>query len=181
MSGINCRVESTWGRLGMVIRTEARLGSVTRRFHGRLAGGACVALAAASLTSGGAVAADKSPDLTLTWPAGYVCDFETQLDLFGGQKIHEGGGAVEATGPLKVVVTNTETGGSAKYNISGPGFVDSNVLRGQWLVYQPVDVGPTFLFINKGRVVLDAPPPEGKVVSTSGKKIDVCAALGQEE
>jgi len=85
------------------------------------------------------------------------------------------------TGRLVVTITNTETGESVAYNISGPVHITSQdgletqVFLGRSLLFTP-DIG---MLVTSGRAVTTFNPDTGEftLVSHQGHAEDVCARL----
>lgn len=84
------------------------------------------------------------------------------------------------TGKLFTRLTNLETGESLELNISGPATIsETEVLRGRGLlILFPEDAGGPGLVLTAGRVELIR-GEDGFIaeMSTSGRTVDVCAAL----
>lgn len=85
------------------------------------------------------------------------------------------------TGPLKVRVTDLQTGESLDLNISGPGRIledgETMILTGRWLNIVP-DLG--LVWLTTGTVVVAIDPETGFIVSfisTAGQVEDICEAL----
>jgi hypothetical protein len=94
----------------------------------------------------------------LTASAGEICPFSLRIDITAAQAVRTTlpSGLLLITGPATATVTNTESGESLTYNISGPGTYDPTTKRytlsGQSLIVQPSSVGTPFLITTSGRV-----------------------------
>jgi hypothetical protein len=113
-------------------------------------------------------------------PAGQLCPFDLLIEGVSGAATRATlpSGTDVITGPAFVKITNQDTGKSATYNISGPGFISDTgeiVLTGQGLIFQFPEVGPPFLIVTNGRVAF----PENAPIETFNGRIahDVCAEL----
>jgi hypothetical protein len=112
-----------------------------------------------------------------------VCPFPVLIELVANKeysKTHKNGVEI-ITGRLVVRVTNTETGESRVYNISGPGQVtldgaiETDVFLGRALLFDP-SFG---MLVTSGRVVgtFNTETGEFSIVSQRGHVEDVCATL----
>lgn len=141
-----------------------------------------VAVAAAVLpmllpmTATAAPAGPNGQTYELSYPEGELCNFPIRIVVNDATKLHTGPGAILSTGSLTATITNESPGGKTQtFNISGPTFKDGT-LTGPALVLQPasLDVGPTFLIVNKGRVTFT----ENNTIATiTGSTTDVCEVL----
>jgi hypothetical protein len=112
-----------------------------------------------------------------------VCPFPVRIDVVINQeftKEHQNGVTI-ITGRLVATVTNTATGESVSYNISGPVHITSQdgletqVFLGRSLLFTP-DIG---MLVTSGRAVTTFNPETGEftLVSRQGHAEDVCATL----
>jgi hypothetical protein len=112
-----------------------------------------------------------------------VCPFPVAIHADINQefsKEHQNGVTI-ITGRLVVTITNTETGESVAYNISGPVHITSQdgletqVFLGRSLLFTP-DIG---MLVTSGRAVTTFNPDTGEftLVSRQGHAEDVCARL----
>lgn len=127
----------------------------------------------------GRIPVETPPDITVT----DVCPFPVAIHVDINKefsKEHKNGVTI-ITGRLVATVTNTETGKSVTYNISGPVHITSqdgletDVLLGRSLVFDP-DIG---MLVTSGRVVVVVNLETGEftLVSRQGHAEDVCATL----
>jgi hypothetical protein len=121
-------------------------------------------------------------------PVPDVCPFDLEiLVLTSGETLttffDQGGNVVMqlTTGPLKVRITNVETGESIDRNISGPGRIldkgTTSIMTGPWLIFVP-ELG--IVWLTTGRVVAEIDPATGFIVSfrsITGTVQDICEAL----
>jgi hypothetical protein len=127
----------------------------------------------------GRVPLEIPPDQTVTgvcqFPVGIHVDINKEFS-----KEHKNGVTI-ITGRLVVTLTNTETGQSVTYNISGPVHITSqdgletDVFLGRSLLFNP-DIG---MLVTSGRAVTSFDPDTGvfTLVSYRGHAEDLCAAL----
>lgn len=112
-----------------------------------------------------------------------VCPFPVLVETLAIKeysKTHKNGVEI-ITGRLVVRVTNTETGESRVYNISGPGQItrdgalETDVFLGRALLFDP-SFG---MLVTSGRVVatFNIETGEFNIVSRRGQVEDVCATL----
>jgi hypothetical protein len=112
-----------------------------------------------------------------------VCPFPVLIETLAIKeysKTHKNGVEI-ITGRLVVRVTNTETGESRVYNISGPGqitrdgAIETDVFLGRALLFDP-SFG---MLVTSGRVVatFNSETGEFRIVSRRGHVEDVCATL----
>lgn len=127
----------------------------------------------------GRIPVEIPPDITVT----DVCPFPVAIHADINQefsKEHQNGVTI-ITGRLVVTITNTETGESVTYNISGPVHITSQdgletqVFLGRSLLFTP-DIG---MLVTSGRAVTAFNPETGEftLVSHQGHAEDVCATL----
>jgi hypothetical protein len=127
----------------------------------------------------GRIPVEIPPDITVT----DVCAFEVAIHVDINKefsKEHQNGVTI-ITGRLVVTITNTETGESVSYNISGPVHITSQdgletqVFLGRSLLFTP-DIG---MLVTSGRAVTTFDPETGAftLVSHQGHAEDVCATL----
>jgi hypothetical protein len=127
----------------------------------------------------GRIPVEIPPDMTVTG----VCPFDVDIHVDINQefsKEHRNGVTI-ITGRLVVTITNTETGESVSYNISGPVHITSQdgletqVFLGRSLLFTP-DIG---MLVTSGRAVTTFNPETGEftLVSHQGHAEDVCATL----
>jgi hypothetical protein len=125
-----------------------------------------------------ASAQEKCPEGALCFPAGTVCDFAVMIVSTGEQleRATLPNGVIILTGRSTATVTNTETGVSRTYNITGPTQYDPSTNRvkllGPSLVYEPE--GDGFLIQTKGTVTFIVNESIDKQLGTQR---DVCADL----
>jgi hypothetical protein len=112
-----------------------------------------------------------------------VCPFPIFIETLAAKefsKTHENGVEI-ITGRLVVRITNTETGESQVYNISGPvhitrdGPIETDIFGGRSLL-----LDPSFgVLVTSGRVVgtFNTDTGEFRIVSRRGHVEDVCATL----
>jgi hypothetical protein len=134
---------------------------------------------AAPNPNSGRVPVEIPPDQTVT----DVCPFPVAIHVDINKefsKEHQNGVTI-ITGRLVVTITNTETGQSATYNISGPVHITSqdgletDVFLGRSLLFSP-DIG---MLVTSGRAATTFDPATGAftLVSFQGHAEDVCATL----
>jgi hypothetical protein len=127
----------------------------------------------------GRVPVEIPPDITVT----DVCRFPVAIHVDINKefsKEHKNGVTI-ITGRLVVTITNTETGESVSYNISGPVHITSQdgletqVFLGRSLLFTP-ELG---MLVTSGRAVTTFNPETGEftLVSHRGHAEDVCATL----
>ena len=143
---------------------------------------ACVVTAAMAITASAAFASKPTrQDFsgTGTFTIDEACSFPVLVSYSShehGTTFYDESGEVRfvaTEGSLFVTLTNTETGTSAKVNISGPGRVyrdGSGVFRGSTLTGPPSGG----LFLVHGRISTD---DSGDTVSQTGHTTDICAIL----
>jgi hypothetical protein len=144
-----------------------------------LALAALLALLAASAAFGGKPV--REPIFFEDFVAEDVCPFPVLIETTANKeyvKIFED--RIMVNGKLFTRLTNLETGESLDLNISGPATISqTEVLRGRGLlILFPEDAGGPGLLLTTGRVELIR-GEDGFIVgmSTSGRTVDVCAAL----
>ena len=127
----------------------------------------------------GRVPVTQPPDDVIT----EVCPFPIFIETLAAKefsKTHENGVEI-ITGRLVVRITNTETGESQVYNISGPvhitrdGPIETDIFGGRSLL-----LDPSFgVLVTSGRVVgtFNTDTGEFRIVSRRGHVEDVCATL----
>jgi hypothetical protein len=134
---------------------------------------------AAPNPNSGRVPVEIPSDQTVTG----VCPFPVAIHVDINKefsKEHQNGVTI-ITGRLVVTITNTETGQSVTYNISGPVHITSqdgletDVFLGRSLLFNP-DIG---MLVTSGRAVTTFDPATGEftLVSFQGHAEDVCATL----
>ena len=134
---------------------------------------------AAPNPNSGRVPVEIPPDIPVT----DVCPFPVAIHVDINKefsKEHQNGVTI-ITGRLVVTITNTETGASVTYNISGPVHITSQdgletqVFLGRSLLFTP-DIG---MLVTSGRAVTTFNPETGEftLLSHQGHTEDVCAAL----
>jgi hypothetical protein len=119
-----------------------------------------------------------------------ICPFTVQVDVLANKEYSKtfSEGRVLITGKLKIRLTNVESGESIDANISGQGvfrFHEDGSLtlhaHGRWLFFFfPGELGPGTpgrMFLNSGRLVLNAGPGGTEITRRTGHKVNVCAAL----
>jgi hypothetical protein len=119
-----------------------------------------------------------------------ICPFTVQLDVLANKEYSKTfrNGRVLITGKLKIRLTNVESGKAIDANISGQGvfrFHEDGSLtlhaHGRWLFFFfPDELGPGApgrMFLNSGRLVLNAGPGGTEITSRTGHMLNVCAAL----
>jgi hypothetical protein len=127
----------------------------------------------------GRIPVEIPPDITVT----DVCPFDVDIHVDINQefsKEHRNGVTI-ITGRLVVTITNTDTGESVSYNISGPVQItledglETQVFLGRSLLFTP-DIG---MLVTSGRAVTTFNPETGEftLVSHQGHAEDVCATL----
>ena len=127
----------------------------------------------------GRVPVEIPPDQTVEG----VCPFPVAIHVDINKefsKEHKNGVTI-ITGRLVVTLTNTDTGRSVTYNISGPVRITSqdgletDVFLGRSLLFSP-DIG---MLVTSGRAVTTFDPETGEftLVSHRGHAEDVCATL----
>ena len=127
----------------------------------------------------GRIPVEIPPDITVT----DVCPFPVAIQVDINQefsKEHQNGVTI-ITSRLVVTITNTETGESVTYNISGPVHITSQdgletqVFLGRSLLFTP-DIG---MLVTSGRAVTTFNPETGEftLVSRQGHAEDVCTTL----
>src|SRR5215218_3644537 len=126
--------------------------------------GATVVLATA--VAAGPRGADAAPavpngvPVEIDFPPGELCAFPVMLTIVSGQQTHDTArGDIIGTGPFTATGTNTMTGATPTYNISGPTFLEQGqenptAVAGPNLILQPAsrNVGPAFIILTTGRV-----------------------------
>ena len=128
------------------------------------------------------------------YAAGIVCDFDLVIEYLidTGHAItfpvaEDGTQRQNVGGHLVVRVTNSETGASVTYNISGPGkflFHGEQLTiagGGPWLLYAfPGDAGGPGMWFTRGRIGIEVDLNTGAwlAVSKPHNTVDVCAVLG---
>jgi hypothetical protein len=127
----------------------------------------------------GRIPVETPPDFTVT----DVCPFPVAIHIVINKefsKEHKNGMTI-ITGRLVATLTNTQTGKSVTYNISGPvqitqqNGLETDVFLGRSLLFNP-DIG---MIVTSGRAVTTFNPATGvfTLVSLHGHAEDVCAAL----